>query len=56
MADLAAHPLISLQTLDVTSDEDVRHVVHLIVAEAGHIDVIVNNGSFGSCSRGSGTV
>ncbi|KAJ6575349.1 oxidoreductase [Mycena capillaripes] len=43
MGGLAAHPLISLQTLDVTSDEDVRRVVHLIVAQAGCIDVVVNN-------------
>jgi len=43
MAHLSAHPLISLQTLDVTSDADVLRVVELIVAEAGHIDIVVNN-------------
>jgi len=43
MAGLAVHPLISLQTLDVTVDEDVQRVVNLIVAEAGKIDVVVNN-------------
>ncbi|KAJ7446425.1 oxidoreductase [Mycena galericulata] len=43
MAGLDAHPLISLDTLDVTSDEDVRRVVERIVAEAGYIDIVVNN-------------
>ncbi|KAJ7492400.1 oxidoreductase [Mycena latifolia] len=43
MGDLGAHPLITLQTLDVTSDEDVRRVVELVVAEAGQIDIVVNN-------------
>ncbi|KAK7064033.1 NADPH-dependent 1-acyldihydroxyacetone phosphate reductase [Favolaschia claudopus] len=43
MQGLKAHPLVSLQTLDVTMDEDVRRVVDLIVAEAGRIDIVVNN-------------
>jgi len=43
MAGLSAHPLISLHALDVTSDADVLRVVELIVAEAGHIDIVVNN-------------
>lgn len=43
MAGLDAHPLISLATLDVTSDEDVRRVVELIIAEAGCIDILINN-------------
>ncbi|KAJ7246297.1 oxidoreductase [Mycena haematopus] len=46
MSGLAAHPLISLQTLDVTVDEDVHRVVALIVAEAGRIDIVVNNAGF----------
>jgi NAD(P)-dependent dehydrogenase (short-subunit alcohol dehydrogenase family) len=48
MEGLSAHPLIKLQTLDVTNSEDVRRVVELIVAEAGQIDIVVNNGAFTS--------
>ncbi|KAJ7786549.1 oxidoreductase [Mycena metata] len=36
MEGLKAHPLVKLNTLDVTSDEDVRRV-------AGRIDIVVNN-------------
>ncbi|KAJ7103303.1 oxidoreductase [Mycena belliarum] len=43
MAGLDAHPRITLQTLDVTSDADVRRVVEAVVAEAGQIDIVVNN-------------
>ncbi|KAJ7161348.1 oxidoreductase [Mycena crocata] len=43
MAALAANPLISLMTLDITSDEDVHRVVEAIVAEAGRIDIVMNN-------------
>ncbi|KAJ6504391.1 oxidoreductase [Mycena vulgaris] len=43
MDGLSAHPLIKLQTLDVTSDADVRRVVDLIIADAGQIDIVVNN-------------
>ncbi|KAJ7170104.1 oxidoreductase [Mycena filopes] len=43
MEGLKAHPLIKLNTLDVTSDEDVRRVVEVVVAEAGSIDIVVNN-------------
>ncbi|KAJ7675386.1 oxidoreductase [Mycena rosella] len=43
MGDLGAHPLIRLQTLDVTSDEDVCRIMELIVQEAGKIDIVVNN-------------
>jgi len=43
MEGLKAHPLVKLNTLDVTSDEDVRRVVDAIVAEAGRIDIVVNN-------------
>ncbi|KAF7339276.1 Oxidoreductase [Mycena sanguinolenta] len=46
MSGLAAHPLISLQTLDVTVDEDVKRVVAFIVAEAGQLDIVVNNAGF----------
>ncbi|KAF7339275.1 NADPH-dependent 1-acyldihydroxyacetone phosphate reductase [Mycena sanguinolenta] len=46
MSGLAAHPLISLQTLDVTVDEDVHRVIAHIVAEAGQLDIIVNNAGF----------
>jgi NAD(P)-dependent dehydrogenase (short-subunit alcohol dehydrogenase family) len=54
MAGLDAHPQVSLQTLDVTVEEDVHRVVNLIVAEAGQIDIVVNNGTVvrvrgGSC-------
>ena len=30
-------------TLDVTSDEDVQKVIDGIIAEEGHIDIVVNN-------------
>ncbi|KAJ7751259.1 oxidoreductase [Mycena maculata] len=43
MAGLDAHPLISLEKMDVTSDADVRRVVELIVAQVGRIDIVVNN-------------
>ncbi|KAJ7897090.1 oxidoreductase [Mycena olivaceomarginata] len=48
MAGLDAHPQVSLQTLDVTVEEDVHRVVNLIVAEAGQIDIVVNNGAVNS--------
>lgn len=45
MEGLGGNPLIRLETLDVTSDEDVRRVVDLIVGEAGRLDIVVNNGA-----------
>ena len=30
-------------TLDVTSDEDVQKVIDGIIAEEGHVDIVVNN-------------
>ncbi|KAF8215981.1 oxidoreductase [Mycena galopus ATCC 62051] len=46
MSGLGAHPLISLQTLDVTVDEDVSRVIDLVVAETGQLDIVVNNAGF----------
>lgn len=34
---------ISKDTLDVTSEEDIRRVVDRIIKEKGRIDVVVNN-------------
>ncbi|KAJ7631185.1 oxidoreductase [Roridomyces roridus] len=43
MTGLDSHPLISLLTLDVTNDDDVRRVMEQVVAQAGGIDIVVNN-------------
>lgn len=48
MTGLDSHPLISLATLDVTNDADVIRVVEQVVAEAGRIDILVNNGGIHS--------
>lgn len=46
MQDLAAKGAVPLK-MDITKDEDVRAVVERIIADRGHIDVLVNNAGFG---------
>src|SRR5690349_2141185 len=42
-AELATVGDVRATTLDVTSDSDVADAVHQVGAEAGHLDVLVNN-------------
>jgi 1-acylglycerone phosphate reductase len=46
----ALHPFqIELLPLDVTDDTAVKDVVSTIIANEGHIDVVVNNAGVGCC-------